>query len=406
MKNRVIFVNLHYLPDVAATGQYVSDVAETLVSEGFQVEVWCGKPAYHTERVAEKKELINGVLVNRIGGTSFGRASLLGRLTDYLTYVTGLFFKLLFQTKSTDIIISLTTPPLVGVLASLAKIIRKFIHIHWVMDLHPEAEAAVGMLKTSSLMYRILTGIMGWSYRLADAVVTLGPVMRSRVIQTYQVNPEKTREIPVWANINLPDAQERAEARTFHWPDIPKNAFVVNYSGNLGLVHDDETMFEVMKILRNEPFWFTISGDGPRRKLLEKNIRDAGLTNVRFKGYVPRADADKLNIQGDVNWFSLRAGCGGIAVPSKAVAYCAANLPIIFIGPKDSDPWVWLSDIGENFTFNNGDAAAVASQLRMYRAHPESASAAGHAVRKLYTVLFTWNQIRPVWIKLVENFSK
>src|SRR5207237_1624462 len=80
---RLLLVNQHYYPDVASTGQHLTDLAEYLASEGYSVEVLTGRGKYVAGRMnAPEVEVRNGVQIRRVRTTSFGRASHLGRIID------------------------------------------------------------------------------------------------------------------------------------------------------------------------------------------------------------------------------------------------------------------------------------------------------------------------------------
>src|SRR5687768_15916670 len=79
----LLFVNQHYTPDVAATGQCLADLAEHLAQVGYDVEVLAGKTRYGDGSVAAPtREVLQGVKVHRVATTRFGRGTHLGRLIE------------------------------------------------------------------------------------------------------------------------------------------------------------------------------------------------------------------------------------------------------------------------------------------------------------------------------------
>ena len=66
----LLFVNQHYTPDVAATGQCLADLAEHLVRDGYDVEVLAGRtPNGANPGSAPAREVLNGVRVHRVSTT-------------------------------------------------------------------------------------------------------------------------------------------------------------------------------------------------------------------------------------------------------------------------------------------------------------------------------------------------
>ena len=62
----ILFVNQHYWPDVAATGQVLSDLAEYLVGEGYRVGVLCSRGRYEGGRVEAPDREIRREWIQRI----------------------------------------------------------------------------------------------------------------------------------------------------------------------------------------------------------------------------------------------------------------------------------------------------------------------------------------------------
>src|SRR5579871_1056592 len=81
---RVVFVNRFYAPDISASSQLLTDLAEALAGRGVRVCVVCSRQLYELPCAdLEPREIVRGVSISRVGGTSFGRDRLLGRAFDY-----------------------------------------------------------------------------------------------------------------------------------------------------------------------------------------------------------------------------------------------------------------------------------------------------------------------------------
>src|SRR5881275_824540 len=150
IRGTLLFVNQHYYPDVASTGQHLTDLAEHLAREGYAVEVLTGRGKYVAGKMdAPASELRNGVRIHRLRTTAFGRKSHLGRVVDYLSFYVRVLVALLSGPRR-DGVIFLTTPPLLGFLGAIARLLRRQHYGVWSMDLHPDAEVASGMLRAGS----------------------------------------------------------------------------------------------------------------------------------------------------------------------------------------------------------------------------------------------------------------
>src|SRR5205807_214627 len=82
-----------------------------------------------------------------------------------------------------DLVISLTTPPLLSVLGLLLQKCRGVRHYIWEMDLYPDVAVDVGVLQAGSRIARIIGAIADYSRRQAEGVIALGECMRQRLIE-------------------------------------------------------------------------------------------------------------------------------------------------------------------------------------------------------------------------------
>jgi len=82
--------------------------------------------------------------------TSLGRRGTWARMTDYLSFYAGALTKA-FLLPRFDTVVTLTTPPIIGLVGTLLKSLRSTRHIYWSMDLHPDASMALGRMKADRL---------------------------------------------------------------------------------------------------------------------------------------------------------------------------------------------------------------------------------------------------------------
>jgi colanic acid biosynthesis glycosyl transferase WcaI len=327
----LLFVNQHYAPDVAATGQCLADLAEYLADVGYHVDVLAGHTRYDAGQVeAPAREDRNGVHVQRVATTHFGRRTHLGRVADYASFYLAVLARLLFGRRY-DGVVFLTTPPLIALIGRIARALRGQRYGIWSMDLHPEAEIAAGMLAERSVAGRVLAWLDARAYRGADFVVDLGAYMRDRVLRKG-VSTSKTHTVNIWGGrLELPPSNgTNPLTRRLELED----RFVVMYSGNAGIVHDFGAIFEAMRLLRDDPrIFFLFVGDGPRRREVEAFARRESVHNFTYRDYFPR-DFLRYSLSiADVHLISLRSQFVGISVPSKLYGAMASARPILFVGP-------------------------------------------------------------------------
>lgn len=178
---RILFLNQYYLPDTAATGQLLADLAEGLVARGHEVHVICSRRTYGGGAQAfPKHEVAHGVHVHRVGATGYGRSRKIGRVLDWLSFYVLALWRALRLAKM-DVCVALTTPPFIALVALVLSKLKGTRTVIWAMDLYPDVAVAYEALSGKSLLCRLLRRLNRILYRNATAVISLGEVMTGRL---------------------------------------------------------------------------------------------------------------------------------------------------------------------------------------------------------------------------------
>ena len=253
-------------------------------------------------------------------------------MIDYLSFYAGVLAKAMSLPRF-DAVVTLTTPPVIGLIGTFLKRFKKTRHVYWSMDLHPDASLALGPMSPKSLLGRSMSWLSGFVYRHADQVVVIGPYMHDR-IALKGVPSERIATIPVWSQRDeiYPTPRNANPMRTAL--GLAK-AFVVMYSGNLGLAHLFQEFIEAARRLRDQSnIVFLFVGGGPRLKEVQAARDREGLENIRLLDYVPRAQLQASLALADVHLISMRPEMTGIVVPGKLYGAMAAGRPAFSSGPS------------------------------------------------------------------------
>ena len=332
----ILFINQHYWPDLASTAQHLTDLAEYLADQGFDVHVLCSRGHYLSGSMeVPAEETHNGVHVHRVRATAFGRDTLLGRITDYASFYSSALARVLAG-PAYDYLVTLTTPPLLPLVGAIARRVRGQAYGIWSMDLHPDAEVATGMLEDDGVPARFLHALNDAGYRNADFVVDLGAYMKRRIRQK-DVPDGRLHTIPVWNKKEeiSPIQHDENPLRTELGLD---DTFVVMYSGNAGRAHRFEEVLATMKRLDGHPdIEFVFVGEGPKKDRIQAFADRHALSNFRYLPYFPREDLKYSLPMADVHLMTLREEMAGIAVPGKLYGIMAAGRPALMVGPEASE---------------------------------------------------------------------
>jgi colanic acid biosynthesis glycosyl transferase WcaI len=374
---KVLLLNQFFHPDLSATAQIATDLAEDLVASGIDVTALAGRGSYLGGAQLAARDGHAGVSIVRSAATSLGKRTLLHRAVDYASfYVTAT--AALAALPRHDVVVALTTPPLIAATALAAKALKGSRVVYWVQDLYPEVAVAFGALRARAPLAAAMRSVSRAVMRRSDLVVTLGDAMRERCIAAGAA-PERTVVVPNWSDAAAvrPVAHERNGLRAAIAGDA---RFVVMYSGNMGRAHDIATLLDAARRLRDDPgIAFVFVGDGAKRAEVEAAARE--LPNVRLGRYQPRDRLSEALSAGDAHLVALSPEIEGLIEPSKLYGIMAAGRPSLFVGPRGSEVARTIAREGCGRVIDNGDGAGLAAAIRELAGTPEIALELGRRAR-------------------------
>ncbi len=382
---KILFLNQHYLPEVAPTGLLLAELAEDLAASKMEVTVLTGRPSYLSNgdrcdapsyTVFEKYPL----RISRIWNTSRDRHTTSGRFINYGTYYFGCALNALME--EADVVVPMTTPPLLSALGAARKKLRGGKLVLWIQDVYPDIAFRYGAIG-SPVLGGTLRKLADAAYASADAIVTLGETMENH-LRENGVPPEKLRTIHNWADgcFMHPDGSIGDSRRKSM--DLT-GKFVILYSGNMGRVHDFSAVMAVARDLAADSrILFLFAGRGAQRKRLEDIVRSESLPNVRFLDYVEREDLNaSLNVA-SAFLVTQDARSLGLIVPSKIYSSLAVGRPVLAIGPKGSELESICSASGAGFFHENVDGEGLLQAIRTLVESAELAQEMGDRGRKYF----------------------
>jgi colanic acid biosynthesis glycosyl transferase WcaI len=398
----LLFINQYYWPDEASTAQHLADLAGSLADEGYECHVLCSQGSYKSgEPRPPAHEIHEGVHIHRIWATSLGRRGTWSRMTDYLSFYVGALIKALVLPHF-DVVVTLTTPPLIGLLGTLLQRLRGSRHVSWSMDLHPDASLALHRMSPRSLLGRLMIWLSGVVYRRPDKVVVLGPYMADR-IALKDVPPERIATIPVWSRRDEIYPTPRGANPLRKSLGIGQ-AFVAMYSGNMGLAHSFDEFLEAARLLRDRPdIVFLFVGGGPRQSEVKAAVDREGLHNIRLLDSVPRGSLHVSLSLADTHLISMRPEMTGIVVPGKLYGAMAAGRPAIFVGPEHCETADTIRSAGCGITVASGDAPGLVAALELLVGDPSVTRRMGEKARSAFIAHHEQKLCCSHWSRLVSE---
>ena len=371
---------------------------------GHEVRVLCSRGRYlEGKGEAPARESRGGVDIRRVRATSFGKKRNLGRIVDYATFHV-LAGARAAASRWADVVVTLTTPPLVGWMGVAAKTLWGTKHVNFVMDLHPDAEFEHGMIDRESLAGRVLEAVAATALRRADTNVVLGPYQGARVA-ARRVPLERITEIPVWSDgdeIAPVDHADNPLRRRMGWD----GKFVVMYSGNAGIVHQFEEVLDAATELKDDDrIQFVFVGGGPRKAEIEEVVAERQLSNVTFLPYFDRDELRFSLTAADAHFMSLRPQHVGIAVPGKLYGILAAGRPVLFVGSPRCESAETVVESGAGAVFEPGEGERLAATIRELRADPDTCRRMGQRGREHFLRVHELDVCVEAWRVLLEALA-
>ena len=403
---RLIFINRFFAPDHSATSQILSDLAFDLAGAGRDVHLVTSRQIYDDPKAAlPERETINGVDVHRVASTGFGRAALIGRSIDYVSFYRSVWRCLHDLVRRGDIVIAKTDPPLISIVARPVARRKGARLVNWLQDIYPETAVELGVPLMRGPVAAGLAALRDTTLREAAATVVVGDLM-GRKVEALGAPASRIHVIPNWCNdedIRLVAPADNPLRREWNLAD----KFVLGYSGNLGRAHEFETVLAAAERLRDEPrAAFLMIGGGKRFEELSSAVQARGIAgSFRFLPYQARTLLSYSLGAADVHWVSLDPRLEGLIVPSKFYGIAAAGKPVVVIGAGTGElaQLVQRHDCG--FVIAQGDSDTLAATLRRLSDAPQQVLAMGARARKMLDAHFTRRQGLARWRRLLDQLD-
>jgi len=398
---KVLILNQAFYPDVVSSGQHAADLAASLVEAGHEVTVLTDARAYDDRgRHFPKREEWRGVRIIRAPSTGFGKAARWRRAADFASFMISCSARLMFLPRF-DVVIAMTSPPLISLLGALAVPLKARKLLFWSMDLNPDEAIAAGWLRPESAIARLLSRLMLGSMRRAKRIVALDRFMHDR-IQAKGIEPDKVSVIPPWGHDDLVCFDQEARERFRERHGLSKK-LVVMYSGNHSPCHSLDTLLAAAERLSDHPeIVFLFVGGGSefhKPQALERR----GAPNIRCLPYQSREELAGSLSAGDLHVVVMGDTFVGIVHPCKVYNILAVGAPFLYIGPQESHITDLLADLPGDlfFTARHGDVEAVVRDILVASRRPGRSR--WHAAE--FASRFSRQALVPRLIRLMEVFA-
>lgn len=362
----VLLLNQCFYPDVMATAQQLTDLAVGLAREGHNVTVIASDRGYDDpSKRFPRHENWNGIKIIRIPSLALGKEAKWRRAANFASFLFSCSLRLL-QLPRFDVVVALTSPPLISFLGSMFVRMKGGKFFSWVMDLNPDEAIAAGWLKADSLIAKLLGWLLRSSLLHAERIIALDHFMKQRIVEKG-VPEDRVTVLPPWAHDDTVrfDQQGRAEFRRQHKLE---ESFVVMYAGNHSPCHPLNTLVEAARCLSNrKEIVFCFVGGGSEQGKVREFAALHNLENIHCLPYQPFDRLAASLSAADLHVVVMGNDFVGIVHPCKLYNILTIGSPFLYIGPKESHITEIAAQSGERYrayAATNGDVARVVACIQ------------------------------------------
>jgi putative colanic acid biosynthesis glycosyltransferase WcaI len=358
-----------YVPDPASVGQHLHDAAVEMVARGWKVRVLTSARGYDDPSVRyPKHETLDGVEIQRLGLSSFGKKFIALRVLAGVLFMTQTLLRGVFGRRPDMILVS-TSPPMCSIAAAVIGTVRRVPIKYWVMDLNPDQMIELGRITERSIPARIFNAMNRMILKRARDVVALDRFMADRLNKKRDVS-DKLEIMPPWPHDNHLDVVEHAD-NPFRKEHNLDGKFVVMYSGNHGFSTPVRTILDAaLKMQDRTDLVFMFIGGGVGKKDVDDTIAQHKPSNIVSLPYQPIETLRYSLSAADVHLVSVGNDVVGVVHPCKIYGAMAVARPILLLGP---DPCHVSDLVRENtigWQISHGDVEGAIKTLDTIRQTP------------------------------------
>jgi colanic acid biosynthesis glycosyl transferase WcaI len=383
---KILIVGLNFHPELVGIGKYTGELAAYLATQGHAVRVVTTPPyyphwqilnGYHAWRY--QKETWQGVEIQRCPLWVPRRPTGLKRLIHLSSFAFSSLPALMAQLRWKPAVVLCIAPALMNAPFALAfarlRGTKAWLHIQ---DFELNAAVNLKILPARQFIYPLAQALERFILTRFDHVSTISENMCLLCIQKG-VKPQRVFLLPNWVDMKkiypLPGTSFlRTEL------NIPAQAFVALYHGNMGRKQGLDLLLETARLLllaSRPDILFVLCGEGPAKKELIDHA--ASLPNIRFLELQPEDRLNDLVNLADVHLLPQLANAADLVMPSKLSTMLASGKPVIAGAYPGTQISQVLDTIGVLIQPENATALAE-SLINLYE-HPSERLRLGNLSR-------------------------
>lgn len=382
---QITILTQYFYPHQGATSQLMTDLAKGLAKLGYTVNIFTGTLSKQTV-----SEALNKINIKRAFSPIKSSTSILSKISSSLFFLLGAFTHIILHQPAITPLLIASNPPYAGILGICFRFLRGGEYYFLLQDIFPESAVISGIMQPNSISFKLFNKLIYLTCKYSKNTIVLSSSMQEFLETKYPDIKTKIIVIENWAIEDIPNCTKKdnefAQKHSF------AKIFTILYSGNMGRLHDIETITEAAKILKDTHIKFVFIGDGVKTKIVKQAIQTHQLNNVLVLPYQPRELLPLSLTACDLSLVSLIPGAESIVAPSKLYGMLAAGRGIIAISAPNSyiDKLLKTSGCGINTVPNNPQQ--LASLISELANDSQRVKVMGEKARQLYKTRYTFQR--------------
>jgi len=392
---RILFISIAW-PGPGKRNLY-TDLMDEFISEGHSIVVVATTEYGNSDTTEITTE--RGMEILRVSSGKIRKVSYAEKIISLLTLGTKInaAIKRFIGDRQFDLILG-TTPPIT--LSMLyRKLKRRYKAPFYLMlkDMWPQGSVDLGVIRKYGLPWLFLRSHEIRLYRVADHIGCMSPkgeeylLLKNRFLQPSKIEvcPNSIRTT---IESEIPDPKGIRKKY-----NIPEEACVFLFSGNLGVGHGLHFLVDVIKSLSDyKKAFFILGGAGTQYQYLEKEFREFSPENAFLYNWLPREDYEKILSTSDVGLILLYKYTNP-QFPSRLLSYLDYFKPALCAITPDTDMGMIVERENCGKAVLHGDKEAFINAVKFFSENPIERQEMGKNGRalllKMYTVSHSYRTI-------------
>jgi colanic acid biosynthesis glycosyl transferase WcaI len=318
---RVLIYGINFKPELTGIGKYSGEMADWLVSKGYEVLVITAPPYYPEWSIKERYanfysyNTTKNMTVIRCPLYVPQRPTALKRLLHLASFSMSSFIPAVGSVIwKPDLIIQVVPTMFCSIQTILlSKLIGAKSVVH-IQDFEVDAMFNLSMVKLG-----VFRKMIHWlEKKILDSFQVVSTISKGMLDRAAQkgIDRHKLVFFPNWAEENLFKAQRNKNFLCELGLDTEKKIIV--YSGNMGEKQGLELVIDAADLMRRQSdVHFVMVGEGVAKERLERLTNDLNLSNISFYPLLSSSMFQKLLASTDCHLVIQKKGAADAVLPSK-----------------------------------------------------------------------------------------